>query len=66
MKYIQTHDFPAYVVKGFQYYNLNSGINDKIFVASLSQNLSLVAFSYDAACEEFSLDILLNMKTNKL
>lgn len=66
LKYIQTHDFPSYVIKGCQYYNVNSGISDKIFVAPLNQNLSIVVFAYDSACEEFSLDILLNMKTNKL
>lgn len=51
MKYIQTHDFPSYVIKGTQYYNLNSDINDKIFIAPLTTNLSIVIFTYDQTYE---------------
>lgn len=66
LKFLQTQEYPCFVLKGEQYSNLSTINSDKIYLSKVNKNLSIVMFAYDKSCEEFSLDLLLNIKTNKL
>ena len=50
LKYMQTHESPCYLSKGFQCVNKNSGASDKIFVTPINETLSIVTFGYDKSC----------------
>lgn len=66
LRYIQTHDYCCYFMKGYQYSNSNSGGLEKIYVIGINSSLSIVTFGYDKSCEGFSMDVLGSVKTNKL
>lgn len=65
LKFMQTREYPCYLIKGTQFVNPNTSKNEKFYVSPISQNLSIVVFSYDKSFSNFSLDILLSMKTNR-
>lgn len=66
LKYMQTHEGPCYLAKGSQCINMNSNSSQKIYVVRINENLSIVTFNYDTSVQEFSLDVLLNIKIGKL